>query len=206
MTTLFLIRHAESVANASGRVQGWLDSPLSETGRAQVQALAERFRSASLDAVYASPLARAADTAQAIAAVHTLSVTLDDRLKEYNMGRWTGLNRAEIEALSPGVDLEAEHELAVPGGETAQEMHDRVEPFLREVIGRHVDHTVVVVAHGGTLGMLVAVMLGMPVMRRHPFSFGNASVTEASWQRGRWRLRRLNDQCHLHPLQSDRRP
>jgi len=206
MTTLFLIRHAQSAANADGRIQGWLDSPLSEAGRQQVQALCERFRSTPLDAVYASPLARAADTAQAIAAIHNLAVILDDRLKEYNMGQWTGLNRAEIEALSPGVDLEAEHELVVPGGETAQEMRERVEPFVREVVGRHAGQSVAVITHGGTLGMLVGAMIGLPVMRRHPFSFGNASVTEVTHQRGRWRLRQLNDQCHLHPLQFNRRP
>lgn len=206
MTTLFLIRHAQSAANAEGRIQGWLDSPLSDEGRQQVQALVERFRSTPLDAVYASPLARAAETAQGIAALHDLAVTLDDRLKEYDMGQWTGLNRAEIETLFPGIDLEAEHELVVPGGETAQDMHDRIEPFLREVTGWHAGRTVAIVTHGGTLGMLVGAMLGLPVMRRHPFSFGNASVTEVTHQRGRWRLRRLNDQCHLHPLQSDRRP
>lgn len=206
MTTLFLIRHAQSDANAEGRVQGWLDSPLSEAGRQQAQALGERFRSTALSAVYASPLARAADTAQAIAAIHNLAVILDDRLKEYHMGRWTGLNRAEIEALSPGIDLEADHELAVPDGETAQNMRDRVEPFLREVVSRHAGQSIAIITHGGTLGMLVATMLGMPVMRRHPFSFGNTSVTEVTHQRGHWRLRRLNDQCHLHPLQSEWRP
>ncbi len=206
MTTLFLIRHAQSAANADGRIQGWLDSPLSQVGRQQVQALCERLRSTPLVAVYASPLARAADTAQGIAAAHNLVVTLDDQLKEYHMGQWTGLNRAEIEALSPGIDLEADHELVVPGGETAQDMHDRVESFLREVTSRHADQAVAIVTHGGTLGMLVGTMLGLPIMRRHPFSFGNASVTEITRQGGRWRLRRLNDQCHLHSLQSDWRP
>jgi broad specificity phosphatase PhoE len=206
MTTLFLIRHAQSAANAEGRIQGWLDSPLSEEGRRQIQALCERFRSTPLNAVYASPLARAAETAQGIAALHSLTVILDDRLKEYDMGQWTGLNRAEIEALFPGIDLEAEHEMVVPDGETAQDMRDRIEAFLREVTCRHAGQAVAIVTHGGTLGMLVGTMLGMPVMRRHPFSFGNTSVTEVTRQRERWRLRRLNDQCHLHPLQSDRRP
>ncbi len=206
MTTLFLIRHAQSTANADGRIQGWLDSPLSEVGRQQVRALCARLHATPLAAVYASPLARAADTAQSIAAAHNLGVMLDERLKEYHMGRWTGLNRAEIEALSPGIDLEADHELIVPGGETAHDMHDRVKSFLRDVTSWHADQTVAIVTHGGTLGMLVGVMLGLPIMRRHPFSFGNASVTEITRQGGRWRLRRLNDQCHLHPLQSDRRP
>ncbi|MGQ9904079.1 MAG: histidine phosphatase family protein [Anaerolineae bacterium] len=206
MTTLFLIRHAQSTANADRRIQGWLDSPLSELGRQQVQALCERFRSTPLNAVYASPLARAVDTAQEIASIHNLAVMLDDRLKEYNMGQWTGLSRAEIEALSPGIDLDAEYELAVPDGETAQEMYSRIEPFLREVMSRHAGETIAIITHGGTLGMLVGTMLGLPVMRRHPFSFSNTSVTEVTYEGGRWRLQRLNDQCHLHPLKSNWRP
>ena len=202
MTTFFLIRHAQSVSNSDGRIQGWLDSPLDDLGRRQVQALAERFRAVSLDAIYTSPLSRAVDTACALAEVSRLDVTLEDRLKEYDMGQWTGLNRAEIEALSPGLNLEAEHELAVPGGETARHMHERVEPFLREIVARHAGQTVAVVTHGGTLGMLVGTMLGLPIVRRQPFTFGNTSVTEMTYRHERWRLRRLNDQCHLHSLHS----
>ncbi|MCS7060550.1 MAG: histidine phosphatase family protein [Anaerolineae bacterium] len=201
MTTLFLIRHAQSMANEEGRIQGWLDSPLSELGRQQAQALAERFRSIRLHAVYSSPLSRARDTAQAIAHLQKLPVLLDERLKEYNMGHWTGLSREEIQALWPSVNLEADHELVVPGGESAQDVRNRVELFLREAMAQGGDQSLAIVTHSGTLGMVVCAMLGMPVMRRPPFYFGNASVTEVTYRHDRWRLRRLNDQCHLHPLE-----
>ena len=73
-TILLLIRHGESTWNREGRVQGWLDPPLSERGSQQAELLAERLRDQPLDALYSSPQQRAHATAQAIADLKGLSV------------------------------------------------------------------------------------------------------------------------------------
>ncbi len=198
MLTLYLIRHGQTAYNASGRVQGWLDVPLDDVGKMQALRVSQRFSNKAISAIYTSPLSRAAETAKTIAGACNRDIILDIRLREYNMGDWTGLTGDEIAASAPGHHA-ANHEAQIPNGETAQEMRKRVDAFLADVMVRHTSRdTVVAVSHGGTLGMVVAAMLNMPAVRRQPFTFGNTAVTKATCEHGVWRLRSLNDRCHLH--------
>ena len=200
MLTLYLIRHGQTEYNASGRVQGWLDVPLDDVGKMQALSVGRRFINKHVSAVYTSPLSRAAETARAIAAACKREIILDLRLREYNMGDWTGLTGDEIAATAPGYHL-ATHEAQIPNGESAMEMRKRVDAFLADVISKHTSReTVVAVSHGGTLGMVVAAMLNMPAVRRQPFTFGNTAITKVTHEYGEygvWRLRSLNDRCHL---------
>ncbi len=196
MLTAYLVRHGQTAFNAEGRIQGWLDVPLDAVGQIQAQCVARRFSEKPVQAIYSSPLMRAADTARAISQACRLEVIFDERLREYHMGDWTGLTADEIRMTTPTAHLD-DPEAPVPNGESAQHMRERVTAFLRDLIARHDGEAVVLVSHGGTLGAMVGAMLGLPVMRRHPFAFGNASLTEAGYEGGRWRLRSLNDRCHL---------
>lgn len=196
MLTLYLVRHGQTAFNAEGRVQGWLDVPLDDVGRWQAQQVARRFSDMSITAIYSSPLMRAAETARVIAQACRHDVIFDDRLREYHMGDWTGLTGDEIRVLSPDMNWNLP-EFTIPNGESAQHMHERVASFLRDLMQRHAEAAVVLVSHGGTLGALVGLMLGLPVMRRHPFGFGNAAIAEARYEHDRWYLRSLNDRCHL---------
>lgn len=198
MLTLYLIRHGQTAYNATGRVQGWLDVPLDDVGKMQALSVSRRFDNKHITAVYTSPLSRAAETAKAIATACNRDVILDIRLREYNMGDWSGLTGDEISATAPGVHLE-NHEAQIPNGESAMDMRKRVDSFLAEITAKHSSRdTVVAVSHGGTLGMVVAAMLNMPAIRRQPFTFGNTAVTKATYEHGHWRLRSLNDRCHLY--------
>jgi broad specificity phosphatase PhoE len=206
MTTLYLVRHARSVGNAAQQIQGWLDLPLDDYGRRQARLVGERFRHKALAAIYASSLQRAAETAQAIAELRGMDVILDERLREYHMGAWTGLTGDEIAAMMPPRWNEAEHDFVGPGAETGLDMRLRVAPFLQDMLARYPDQLVVVVCHGGTLGAIVSTILGMPAIRRQPFAFGNASITKATYEHGRWRLRSLNDRCHLRTMMAEDAP
>lgn len=197
MLTLYLIRHGQTAYNATGRVQGWLDVPLDDVGKMQALSVSRRFASKAISAVYTSPLSRAAETAKAIASACNREVILDIRLREYNMGDWTGLTGDEIAATAPGYHV-SNHEAQIPNGETAPDMRKRVDAFLMDVVAKHSSRdAVVAVSHGGTLGMVVATMLNMPTVRRQPFTFGNTAITKVTWEHGVWRLRGLNDRCHL---------
>ncbi len=196
--TLYLVRHGQTEYNATGRVQGWTDVPLDAIGLVQAERLAMRFSNKTLSAIYSSPLARAADTAYAIASTTNMPVILDDRLREYNMGQWSGLTGDEILAVTPGMVHWDGPERESPGGENARQMRDRVEAFLHDLVQKHTSgETVVAVSHGGTLGAVIAAMLGLPVLRRQPFTFGNTAITKVSYDHGQWRIRSLNDRCHL---------
>src|SRR5690606_38709702 len=97
-TELWLIRHGESTGNAEGRLQGQADFPLSERGRRQALALALRLRGLDFAALYASDLSRALDTACVIGEAVGLPVVSDPRLREIDIGSWSGLTADEIAA------------------------------------------------------------------------------------------------------------
>ena len=200
---LLLIRHGQSEANAEGRLQGHLDSPLSEQGRAQAQALARRLQGEGwqIAAFYASDLRRAAETADILAAHLGLPVAYDARLREYDYGPLNGLTWAEIEALGGqiGLALRLEAEWpTIPGAEEMEAFRARVTAALDDIRARHQDgDTAAIVAHGGSLSMLLAHLLGLPPRRPGPFRLSNASLSVVEFHARGPRLIRLNDTCHL---------
>ncbi|MDW8293646.1 MAG: histidine phosphatase family protein [Anaerolineae bacterium] len=195
--SLLLVRHGQTAYNASGRIQGWLDVPLDEVGHQQARRLAARLSAHGISAIYSSSLTRALDTARPIADACGLVVRPDDRLREYNMGDWTGLTREEIMARF-GASPVAGGDAHIPNGESAQQVFERLQSFLGELLGAHAPgESVVLVSHGGTLNTLVGGLLGLAVQRRNPFVFSNGSVSELALEGTRWRLVRLNDVCHL---------
>jgi 2,3-bisphosphoglycerate-dependent phosphoglycerate mutase len=155
VTTLILVRHGETDWNRDGRWQGQADAPLNERGREQARALAEQLAGEPVDAVYSSDLSRARETAEIIAArLDREPVEVDPRLREVNVGGWSGLTMAEIEARYPAeVALwrTGDPAHAFAGGETYAAMGERVVDALAEIASRHPDDNVVVVLHGGSI-------------------------------------------------------
>jgi broad specificity phosphatase PhoE len=145
-TTLLLVRHGETDWNRDRRVQGHSDIPLNETGRAQADALVEQLAGERIDAVYASDLARARDTATSIAAAHDLTVQICPELREKHFGTWEGLRDDEIRERFPDARSGQWGD-----GETRDQMTVRVLAALRRIAERHPDGTALVVTHGGPL-------------------------------------------------------
>ncbi|HEX6762147.1 MAG TPA: histidine phosphatase family protein [Gaiellaceae bacterium] len=146
MTTILLVRHGETEWNRVGRYQGWADPPLNDTGRAQARELAEQLRAAPFDAVYSSDLRRARETAEIVAAPHAVEVVVEPGLREVNVGAWSGLTRAEVEARFPGGER--------PGGETREEHIERVLAAAERIARAHPSDRVLLVSHGGTMRAL----------------------------------------------------
>ena len=167
MTTLLLVRHGETDWNREGRWQGHSDTHLNEIGRAQAERVAGELR--DVDVVYSSDLARARETAEIIARRLELPVRLETRLRERSFGMWEGLTAAEIEADFPDAHLRW---LAGegPGADDAEPFDafgKRVQEGLREILERHRDDTVLVVAHGGSIRVIHALASGLDYARDH---------------------------------------
>ena len=164
MTTIYLARHAESDWNAENRFQGHTDRPLTEGGRAQAEALADELADKPLEAVFSSPLHRALDTAELVAARHDLPAIPVEALREVDVGGWAGLSRSEVEVRFP----EAFGRWLAGGegwedGETYDEMAERVLAAVRRIAGEHPTGTVLIVSHGGPIRALHAAAQGMTV-------------------------------------------
>jgi uncharacterized phosphatase len=145
-TTILLVRHGETDWNVERRVQGHTDRPLNETGRAQARALADELEGTPLDAVYASDLVRAHETARIVAARRGLDVVVIPDLREREFGTWEGMTDREILDRFP-------HARSGPwgDGETPEQMSRRVFEALRRIAETHPDGRVLVVSHGGPL-------------------------------------------------------
>ncbi len=144
MTTILLARHGETNWNAERRVQGHTDQPLNEAGIAQARALADELSGERLDAVYASDLARALDTARAVAEPRGLSIVPVVALRERNFGTWEGLLDKEILERFPEA-----HTGPWGDDETPEQLDERVMAALRRIAASHPDGRVLVVTHGG---------------------------------------------------------
>ncbi|MBM3127310.1 MAG: histidine phosphatase family protein [Chloroflexi bacterium] len=199
---LLLIRHGETDWNNAGRVQGHSDTPLNANGIAQARQLAARIAAEeAFAAMYASPLARARVTAEIVAARCGATPIPDDRLKEQMLGKFEGLTDAEFEQRFPGALAAWRADpirSPIPGQETRDAFQRRVQSFLDDLRARHTDGTrVAIVTHGGTIGMMLAMLIGLDIGKRFPFWFDNASLSHVDLSGGRVRLRLLNDTCHL---------
>jgi broad specificity phosphatase PhoE len=191
VTTILLARHGESDWNRERRWQGYADRPLTELGRRQARALAERLADTPLDAVYASDLARARDTALPTAASHGLEVVTRADLREVDVGSWSGLTREQVADREPdGVRRWLEGKKGWEGGESYEEMAVRVVAAIRALAAAHPDGRLLVVTHGGPVRAVHAHALGMEfhAHRRSSPVAPNARLSEVVVDDGAFRL------------------
>lgn len=180
VTTLLLVRHGETDWNRDGRWQGHSDTHLNDVGREQAAALAAELD--GVDVIYSSDLARARETAEIVAERVDLQVHVDERLRERSFGAWEGKTGPEIE--SEFAAAHAEWRAGGPGADDAEPFAafaERVESFLADVLERHPDETVLVVAHGGTIRVMHASAKGLDYVRDHRLIPGVANCTVARY-------------------------
>lgn len=180
---LYLVRHGETDWNLQRRIQGSTDIPLNATGRAQAALTGDLLARRNWDAVVASPLSRAFETAAIIAAAVGLSTpTAVPDLVERNYGQAEGLTDVEIDERFPG-------DTPVPGRETREHVVERVLPALMAIAESHPDQAVIVVSHGGVIRSVLNVIDpdGSHGMIR------NGSVHSFSHENGSLRLIAFND-------------
>jgi 2,3-bisphosphoglycerate-dependent phosphoglycerate mutase len=166
VTELVLVRHGETDWNAAGRLQGHTDRPLSDYGREQARWLAEELAGEEFDAIYASDLARACETAEIVGALLQLPVALDRDLREKDWGNWEGLTSTE----RLGVELV---------GESTESHQKRMLAALDRIAAKHLHGRVLVVTHGGSIRRVQTEALGfaLPVVE-------NCGRWACTWENG----------------------
>lgn len=203
-TDLYLVRHGETEYNRRDIVQGGgIDSSLNNTGRAQAEALAGRLSSESIDAVYASTLRRAKQTAEIVAGPHEpVSKTFLRDLEEMAWGVFEGdLPSPEREEAMAAVKedwRDGHYDRAIEGGESIREVQVRARRALKHIVTREAGRTVVVVAHGRYLRVLLATVLpsyGLEDM--HRLDHTNTCVNRLVCRGGDFEAELLNCTSHL---------
>lgn len=202
MLHLILVRHGETDWNAQRRYQGQSDVPLSELGKRQAELVAERLARLKIDAVYASDLKRALETARVVAEKSGLEVLPEPRLRELKFGVLEGLTFDEAQEQYPEMIAAWLNDFNRPpdGAETIDLFNARCVSLLDELKGKHDEQVVLLVAHGGSLSEILRVVLGLSREKRWYLEMGNASLTEVLVAEKYVALKRLNDTCHLAAL------
>jgi glucosyl-3-phosphoglycerate phosphatase len=207
---LVLLRHGQTQWNAGNRMQGQLDTDLSDLGRDQAAAAAEVLAKRQPLLIVSSDLRRALDTAVALGERADLPVGVDTRLRETHLGDWQGMTHLEVDAAAPGarVAWRDDARWAPHGGESRVDVAERSMPLVAELVAQQPDwgsdhdgddpeRPIVLVAHGGLIAALTGALLRLPVDTWPVLGgMGNASwvqlsghsADDAGFDAVKWRL------------------
>ncbi|MDQ6908415.1 MAG: histidine phosphatase family protein [Chloroflexota bacterium] len=208
-TLLTLVRHGQTTGNVRKLLSGVSDDPLTGFGRRQAAAMGKALSALILDgtlppvhALYVSPLQRARHTAEALAQPLGLTPVLRDNLMEINFGELEGLTEEEAVARYPDAPIAQRNnwftmEYTFPGGESRRGFHQRSKDALGEIVANHPGEHVIVVAHGGVLGIVLAHYLTGNTERWRDYVLANCSISRLTVQGDDVTLHAVNDVAHL---------
>lgn len=193
---LILARHGQTDYNVEGRLQGQIDIPLNEAGHGQARTLADALAGTRIDAIVASPLGRAMDTARAVASRHDLEVGSDPAYLERGFGQWEGMVDDEIRAQWPEQWKAWKGHDSLPslGIEERSAVAERFARAARALLEQHPGQTVLVVSHGAAVRAAVTGLIGLDIERFPGIGgLGNCHRSELAYERsdGLWHTMRL---------------
>lgn len=193
---LVLWRHGETDFNAAGRMQGHLDSALTEVGWNQARFAAPALARFAPDLVVASDLHRATDTATVLTEAIGVPLRIDKRLRETHLGEWQGLTGAEVDEHTPGERerWRTDATWAPPGGESRIDVAERAQEVVTDLLREPEEYdTVLLAAHGGLIVALTARLLDLPVALWPALGgIANCHWVELGMRSGAWRLHAYN--------------
>jgi len=200
MSRLLLVRHGETELKSSERLWGHTDVRLSALGFKQAERLRDRLATQKIDAIYSSDLQRALVTAKTIASKHRLDVTACAELREFNYGKIEGLNFEEISQLYPECAkslMQRSPNLRFPGGESLDELGNRVSSFMARLKKHKLEETILIVVHSGVLRILICQLLGIELRHTYQLVPDLASLSIMETYSEGAILSLFNDTSHL---------
>ncbi len=202
VTRIVLIRHCEAQGNHERIFQGRTDADISENGKEQLMALAERCQKILLDAIYSSPLKRAYKTAEAANLHHNLPIKTMEDLAEINGGHWEGVRWHCLPKLFPEEYKaweDAPHDFAPKGGESMKQVFDRIWNAIMAIVEENRGKTVAVVSHGCAIRNFLCRAKGLPIEKLNDIGWcDNTAISIIDFdEENRPRIMLLNDASHL---------
>lgn len=196
----YFIRHAEKENGGHyNPILRHQDEPLTHRGRQQAENLHTYFVERPVAAIYVSRYLRTAQTAANLAQRLGIEPVADERINEIDNGLIEGMSDADIQQSYPDVwraFAERSADFRFPGGETGEEVQQRIAHFLEEKRYQH-PSGIIAVAHDGLIRTLMCYILGLPVYRRWDFQIDFCGIVEISSRTGSqgWKLIRFNQSC-----------
>ena len=204
-TELILIRHGETEWNATGRIQGHREVSLNDRGQKQAQAVADRLKNESFNALYSSDLKRTLQTAEAISQCTGHTIQTDSRLREWDLGILAGLTCADAETQHPkayAIYHNSRVDDPVPEGESIRNRATRITTCIEEIASNHKDERIVVITHGGPLGDCYRQAVGLSIDQPLDVELYNAGLNTFAIAGSNWTLKTWGDIAHLEGIGS----
>lgn len=208
MTQILLIRHAVNDFVKTGKLAGWTPGvSLNDDGKAQAEALGARLAEAPIQRLYASPLERTMETAEAIRQHHPeLAIAHHDGIGEVRYGEWEGQSIAALQARKMWhVVQEYPSRAYFPGGETMREVQTRGVNAMEELAARHPRELIAVVSHADIIKMILAHYLGTHLDNFQRIVISPASISSLTLGYGRPYVGAVNDTAHVTQMERERR-
>ena len=204
VTTVILVRHGQTTYNAQGRLQGFLDIPLSDNGIAQAKLLAKSLKDYPIDVFIASPLKRAYLTTEFVAKAQgkTIAYT-DERLREINYGDVAGLTPEERKSRFPIEDDLWKNRpwlVQFPNGETLRDLEYRSRNALEDAVAKYPGKTIFIGTHSRVNMVLICSVLGIDLEHFWQIDSDNTSVNVLRYEDGVWTAVLINSVAHLGKL------
>lgn len=201
MTEIYLIRHTQAEGNLYHMMQGHWDGDITELGKKQIDALAERMRDVKIDALYTSDLYRTRMTASAITKYHDIPMINDERLREINIGPWEAVFFGNVLRSDPEifkVFMGDPENFYLEGAETYSQVRDRSAAAVEEIAAKHDGEAVAVVSHGITIRCIISKLCGIPLNDTETLPiFKNTGIAHLFYENGKFTVDYLNDASHI---------
>lgn len=200
MVHVILIRHGETDWNKEQIFRGKIDVPLNGIGLAQARCVRDALDQVPIDAIYASPLARAFVTAQVLAEPGKLSVRAEEGLSDIDFGTWQGLSHQKVKEDHGdlyAVWLTSPHRVTFPQGETLRRVQKRAVAALEGIIANNPGKTVAIVSHRVINKVILCSVLGLGLSRFWHLKQDTCAINRFEYKQGGYFITLLNDTCHL---------
>jgi phosphoserine phosphatase len=203
MAKFILVRHGETLWNVEKIYRGRTDVNLDEVGIKQADLLGKYLSNWELEAIYASPLRRALDTANIIARYQKVGVHVAEGLIDFDYGEWQSLPEQEAQRLYPTLHSEWHdnpHKVKMPGGESLEDVRRRAIEVVNDVLSKY-QGSVVLVSHRVVHKVLICSLLGLDNSHFWNINLDVGGITIFNYVDGHFVLTKHNDTSHLRELQ-----
>ncbi len=171
---LIIIRHAETIENQQGIIQGQRHGQISELGKQQIIEVTGKLKNENIDALYSSDLLRCTDTAEPLHQYHNqVPYLLSASLREFRYGRFQGLQLGRFIKIIPKISFVMH--VRLPGGESYKQVQNRLKEFLNQIYKIYPNGTVLIVTHGGPI-RIIRLLLDKNIKPTTPQVINNCSI------------------------------
>lgn len=200
MLRLYIVRHGQTEFNVEGRLQGRMDSPLTEKGLRDAEALGKYLSDISFDAVLASPSKRAQRTAEIICSGKDISIQVEPDMREINLGSWEGRTKEEVLRAYPQegeIFYNKPHLYKPLEGDSYYDVQERAAAAIKRLTDEYQEGNILIVTHTVVVRAIVAYFMGYPMERLWEQIIEGTSITLLEADHGEIKVAAVGETPHI---------